>query len=79
MIVDIVTSRQANLHNQMLQILDQDRPPAVLPDETSLYAVAYRPIVREDAQQVEVWPSALTLGQPLPTVPLCSTWCYACR
>ncbi len=69
-IVDIVTSRQANLHNHVLQVLDQDRPPAVLPDETLLYAVAYRPIVRDGAQQVEVWPSALALGQPLPTVPL---------
>ncbi|HZT80390.1 MAG TPA: DUF4058 family protein [Gemmataceae bacterium] len=69
-IVDIVTSRQANLHNDVMRLLGQAPAPAALPDEASLYAVAYRPIVRGEAQQIEAWPSVLALGQPLPTVPL---------
>jgi hypothetical protein len=69
-IVDIVTSRQANLHNDMMRLLGHDQPPAALPEDALLYAVAYRPIVRDGNQQIEAWPSALALGRPLPTVPL---------
>jgi hypothetical protein len=69
-IVDIVTSRQGNLHNDMMQLLGPTVPSAVLPEGTSLYAVAYRPIVRESKEQIEAWPASLVIGQPLPTVPL---------
>lgn len=41
-----------------------------LPDGTELYAVAYRPIVRDGAEVIEVWPGALAVGSALPTLPL---------
>ena len=37
---------------------------------SALYTVSYRPVLRGDADQIDVWPVAMTLGQPLPTVPL---------
>jgi hypothetical protein len=68
-LIDIVTSRQANLHEEMMGLLGHG-PGRGLPAETSLYAVAYRPLVRAGAEQVEVWPQALAVGQALPTLPL---------
>jgi hypothetical protein len=69
MIVDIVTSRQANLHNEMMRLLGNGDAFA-LPDKVVLYAVAYRPLVRDQTEQIEVWPATLALGQTLPVLPL---------
>jgi len=38
--------------------------------DAGLYAVAYRPVVRQEQEVFDVWPTALALGQPLPTLPL---------
>src|SRR5439155_20092179 len=62
-IIDIVTTRQANLHDEMMHLLGHgDQYP--LPGGTALYAAAYRPLVREQAEQIHVWPAALALQQP---------------
>jgi hypothetical protein len=68
-VIDIVTSRQANLHNEVMRVLGHGEAFA-LPADASLYAVAYRPVVRGEAEQVEAWPATLALGQPLPVLPL---------
>jgi hypothetical protein len=68
-VVDVVTSRGGNLHRELLDLLDQGQafgPPA----DASLYAVAYRPAQRGEQSQLDVWPHALGIGQPLPTLPL---------
>ena len=77
-IVDIVTSRQANLHNELMLLLGHGTS-AALTAETLLYAAAYRPLVRDRAGQIEIWPSVLAVGQPLPMVPLASTRSWSCR
>jgi hypothetical protein len=68
-IVDIVSERQVNLHNELIRFLEQP-PKFELAEEPSLYAVAYRPSRRESGDQIELWPMPLTLGQRLPTMPL---------
>jgi hypothetical protein len=68
-IVDIVTSRRANLHNEILHIMETADTLA-LPPESHLYAVAYQPLRRDQRDEFDVWRSPLTLGQPLPTLPL---------
>jgi hypothetical protein len=68
-IVDIVTNRRANLHNEVLDLLD-GAEAARLPPELSLYAVAYRPLRRGDRDEIDVWRSPLAQGQPLPQLPL---------
>jgi hypothetical protein len=68
-VIDFVTSRQANLHNEMMRVLGHGEEFA-LPAETFLYAVAYRPIVRDQEEQIEVWPSPLEIGGFLPVLPL---------
>jgi hypothetical protein len=68
-IVDIVTSRHANLHNMLIELLGQ--PAAYrLADEVGLYSVAYRPITRENRAEIDLWQQPLVLGQALPTMPL---------
>ena len=68
-IVDIVTNRRANLHNEILRVMEiPDQLP--LPQEARLYAVAYQPLRRSQGDGIEVWRSTLTLGQALPTLPL---------
>jgi hypothetical protein len=68
MLIDIVTNRQANLHNELVYLLDAGEQ-FLLPLEP-LYAMAYRPVRREDAAEIEVWPAMLAVGRPLPLLPL---------
>jgi hypothetical protein len=68
-VVDIVTSRRANLHNEMIGLLDHGEA-FTQPAEVGLYAVAYRPLVRGGAEQIDVWPAALAVGETLPVLPL---------
>jgi Protein of unknown function (DUF4058) len=68
-VVDIVTSRQANLHHDILALLE-NAAVAQLPSATHLYAVAYRPIQRGQAAQADIWTAAVAVGQPLPLLPL---------
>jgi hypothetical protein len=67
-IIDIVTSRRANLHNELMTLLEHE-PATHLPAE-DLYAVAYQPIVRDETEQIDVWTTTLHVGEPLPTLPL---------
>jgi hypothetical protein len=68
-VVDIVTNRRANLHNEMIGLLGHDEIFAQ-PAEVGLYAVAYRPLVRGSAEEIDVWPTALAVGAALPVLPL---------
>jgi hypothetical protein len=68
-VVDVVTNRGGDLHADVLRLLGRDADTG-LPAECDLYAVAYRPVVRDGAQVVEVWPSPLAVGRDLPTLPL---------
>jgi hypothetical protein len=68
-VVDVVTERQANLHMEILEVLEL---AAELPwsSPSRLYAVAYRTAVSPGHQQLEAWPEPLALGAALPTLPL---------
>ncbi|MEX2173747.1 MAG: DUF4058 family protein [Pirellulaceae bacterium] len=68
-VVDAVTSRSANLHNELIRLLDQ---PATFqqPAAMQLYAVAYRPVRRGGDDLIEIWPAELQIGQRLPDLPL---------
>lgn len=68
-VVDIVTNRRANLHNEILRIMEAG-DLLQLPQEAYLYAVAYRPLRRGPRDDIDVWRAPLALGQPLPVLPL---------
>jgi hypothetical protein len=69
MIVDVVTTRKANLHAELLRLLAAP-PGADLPAEAELYAVSYRPVSRAENTEIDLWPAACAVGEPLPTLPL---------
>jgi hypothetical protein len=68
-IVDIVTSRRTNLHDEIVRVMEL-ADDLRLAREVSLYAVAYRPLRRGGKDEIDVWRSSLALNQPLPTLPL---------
>ena len=53
-IVDIVTNRRANLHNEILRLMEA-ADLLQLPPESNLYAVAYRPLRRGQGDEIDVW------------------------
>jgi Protein of unknown function (DUF4058) len=69
LVVDIVTSRSANLHDELLRLLqfvpDQ---PAKSPED--LYTASYRTAGTDGQGRLDVWVEALAVGNPLPVMPL---------
>ncbi len=68
-VVDVVTTRRANLHNELVGLLTLPHE-FQLPDNYGIHAVAYRPLHANGAGRIETWPFALSIGELLPTVPL---------
>jgi len=68
-VVDVVTNRLANLHDELIHLLEH--PDAFrFPDQTPIYTVAYRPARRKDGDQIDLWRHPLAVGEPLPTMAL---------
>jgi Protein of unknown function (DUF4058) len=68
-VIDVVTERQANLHAELMGLLDVNgAPPWQSP--TGLSAVAYRVTGRNGARQLDSWREPLAVGTALPTLPL---------
>jgi len=67
--VDVVSNRVANLHNELIDL-------ARLPDgmrflmPCSIDAAAHRPKTCDGIAMLDLWHSALSVGQPLPQLPL---------
>src|SRR5262249_60477492 len=68
-VVDIVTERRDNLHAELLELLKlgESERSAVT---SNLYAIAYRAVKAGQRAQLEIWPSVLSVGSSLPTLPL---------
>lgn len=70
LVVDVVTERLANLHGELIRLLDLPADYRFR-DEPPLYTVAYRPRRREgEGDRVDLWMLPLAVGQPLPAMPL---------
>jgi hypothetical protein len=68
-IIDVLTNRRANFHAEILRLLELNGP-AAWQSPTDLYAVAYRAAAVEQGRQLQAWPAPLTVGNPLPKLPL---------
>jgi len=66
-IVDVVTTRKANLHHELLAHLNIPRSND---QKNHLYTSAYRPVERAGKSGLDIWEEQLVLGQALPTMPL---------
>lgn len=67
-IVDVVTTRTQNLYVELLELLGRSDPS--FNPEPLLYSAACRMTKRDKDWHLETWTQLLTIGQPLPTVPL---------
>jgi hypothetical protein len=66
-VIDAVTERPAHLHAELLELFGsaESAPPGL-----TLFAGAYRPVVRNGQAEIDVWVSPVAVGQALPTLPL---------
>ncbi len=68
-IVDLVTTRRANLYADLLDFIGQP-DPSPADGRNELYAATCRGSRRDDAWVVETWAKPFLVGDPLPTLPL---------
>jgi hypothetical protein len=68
-VVDVVTTRRASLHAEILRLLELNGP-SVWQSPTDLYAVAYRATAADDRRLLQAWPEPLAVGSALPGLPL---------
>lgn len=66
-VVDIVTERHANLHQELLELLTVE---PVRSSNGDLYAVSYRSRKEKQTWRLDYWPSVLQVNSPLSVVPL---------
>jgi hypothetical protein len=68
-VVDVVTTRTANLHNETMRLMAADTR-FEMPGDGTPYAVAYRPVRRAEKDEIDLWPTTFRLGDRLPVLPL---------
>ena len=68
-IVDLVTSKDFNLYTDLLELIDRN-DPSLGPHPPAVYAASCRCTETDKGGILQTWAHALTLGQPLPTLPL---------
>ena len=68
-VLDIVTERGDNLHNELVRLAGQD-DAFLMPDDQRTYATAYRPVSRKKVDLIDLWHWPLAVGEALPAVPL---------
>jgi hypothetical protein len=68
-LVDVVTERNENLHDELMRALGREGP-VLWTDPPLLYACAYRTTKANETWRMDTWAEALTLGVALPTLPL---------
>jgi Protein of unknown function (DUF4058) len=69
-VIDVVTDRHANLHNELIDLMRQE-PAVRFPGASLLYAVSYHPArLPSGVEQAETCFYELALDRALPIVPL---------
>lgn len=69
-VVDLVSVRQANLYTELLDLYGGSDPRLGTPPPPPLYAVTRRTIKPKRRSRLESWFLPMTVGQPLPTIPI---------
>ncbi len=65
-VIDVVTNRRANLHDELLARLNAGQTA----DSHPLYTAAYRPNGKKSTITLDIWHQSLNLNAHLPTMPL---------
>ena len=69
-IIDVVTSRRANLHATLFEVLEVKTTRPTWKSSTGLSALAYRAVTERKSPRIELWAEPLKLGATLPVMPL---------
>lgn len=69
LVVDVVTERRANLHDEIVRLMRMPDELRMTPDPP-LYAASYRPVLRDGRPEIDVWVNPFDVGDLLPTMPL---------
>lgn len=67
-LIDVVTNRLANLHNQLMRAIGGPNPQLLAGDPPA-YVSAYRPVRRDERNELDVWPYPVAVGAELPGAP----------
>jgi hypothetical protein len=68
-VIDLVTERSANLHNELVDLMGHGGASLMQP-AAPIYTTAYRPTRRAESNLIDVWLEPLTVGGNLPAMPL---------
>ena len=68
-VIDIVSDRLANLHNELIRLAKKEAK-FLMPGDPNLYVSAYRPVHRNKKDLIDLWLWPLAIGSALPAVPL---------
>lgn len=68
-VVDLVTIRRFNLYAQLMALVGHP-DPAMTGGDPPTYAASCRWVTRGTRARLEAWSHTMTVGQPLPTLPL---------
>jgi hypothetical protein len=68
-VVDVVTDRHANLHNELIELLGCGEAFR-FPTDSPLYTTAYHPLRRGEREEIDWWAQPVAVGQSLPIMPL---------
>ncbi len=68
-VIDIVTNRHANLHNELVRVAHDDAE-FEMSENLIIYVAAYRPVHRNKEDLVDLWHWPLEVGAAIPAVPL---------
>jgi hypothetical protein len=68
-VLDLVTIRRFNLYAQLMAFVGHP-DPSMNADGPPTYAASCRWVTKGTRARLEAWPYTLTIGQPLPTLPL---------
>lgn len=68
-IVDLVTTRRANLYAELLEFMDRSDPGFEL-KAPSIYAVTCHTRLERHKPKLDFWAYSLKIGEPLPELPL---------
>ncbi len=69
-VVDLVTVRHFNLYTQLMTFIGQGSADRMSLDPPPTYAASCRWGKRGEKSRLEAWSRAMTVGQPLPSLPL---------
>ena len=65
-LIDIVTRRHANLHDELLSAFDATAPTL----DAATYVAGFHPVLRDRETELDVWSYPVLPGERLPSLPL---------